>query len=190
MATRQTYTISNIAGGDARRFRATSSGPSDASIRYARRQGAMGFDCSDGDIHDWISAIIHEDYAITYEFCARCGRVSDSDEDSGRYQHGANCECVGGCDRCHAELHKAQEIDAVEDRAMTFRADGLDNPLSLNGPYGRITWDQVWRAADDADVVESYDMDSNAITWVGESEPETFSSPERALEAIAEMSRT
>lgn len=38
------YTITNIAGGDARRFRTDSEGyPSSASIRHARRQGRMGF---------------------------------------------------------------------------------------------------------------------------------------------------
>ena len=50
-----TYTVSNIAGGDRRRFRSDRYGrPSDASIRHARRQGAMGFACSDPDIHERI----------------------------------------------------------------------------------------------------------------------------------------
>jgi hypothetical protein len=47
-------TISNIAGGDARRFRATVEDGSivdvsAAAIRHASRQGWMGYTCSDPD---------------------------------------------------------------------------------------------------------------------------------------------
>ena len=55
------YTISNIAGGDLRTFRTDADGqPSDASIRHARRQGSMGFTCSDGDIADMIQQAIDD----------------------------------------------------------------------------------------------------------------------------------
>lgn len=50
---RQTITISNLAGGDSRRFW----GVSDAAIRHARRimeETGMDIVCSDGDAYDEI----------------------------------------------------------------------------------------------------------------------------------------
>lgn len=55
------YTISNAAGGDKRTFRVSSDGsPSDASIRHARRQGSMGYQCSDPDIAEQIDQAIED----------------------------------------------------------------------------------------------------------------------------------
>lgn len=56
----KTYTISNIAGGDLRRFRTVDGGPSDASIRHAKRQGSMGYTCSDADIREQIDEALDE----------------------------------------------------------------------------------------------------------------------------------
>lgn len=55
-----TITINNTAGGDLRRFRAETDASgrvidvSAAAIRHARRQGAMGYSCSDTDASDLI----------------------------------------------------------------------------------------------------------------------------------------
>lgn len=55
------YTISNIAGGDERTFRLDSDGrPSDASIRHARRQGSMGYRCSDPEVAEQIDQAIED----------------------------------------------------------------------------------------------------------------------------------
>ena len=72
--------------------------------------------------------------------------------------------------------------------SATYRSDGLDNPLSLNGPGGVLTWDVVERAADESPAVESYDDadDGMAIEWCDGSS-ETFCSPNSALAAIRAM---
>lgn len=67
MSTTTIITISNIAGGDRRRFRATLDAHgtvtdvSDAAIRHAQAQGAMGYTCDRTDAADIIDQAI-EDY--------------------------------------------------------------------------------------------------------------------------------
>ena len=58
-------TISNIAGGDERRFRASTTDGrvtdvSGAAVRHARRQGWMGYQCSDDDAHEIIARYIED----------------------------------------------------------------------------------------------------------------------------------
>lgn len=56
------FTLSNIAGGDARRFRTHKDGrPSDAAIRYARRLNRIvfaGYTCDEPKVHDKIEQAI------------------------------------------------------------------------------------------------------------------------------------
>ena len=44
----------------------------------------------------------------TRDHCPKCGAES-GDEGHSNYQHGANCECGGGCDACHDDLLDAPE---------------------------------------------------------------------------------
>jgi hypothetical protein len=65
---RRTITISNIAGGDERRFYAVVEdghlvSVSDAAIRHARRQGSMGYTCSDPDAATMIDRCVSDDDA-------------------------------------------------------------------------------------------------------------------------------
>lgn len=68
-----------------------------------------------------------------------------------------------------------------------MRSDGLDNPLSPNGPRS-IGWDNVEDACEESVAVVSYDRDGGAMTihWCDGSES-THTDPNIAMRDIREM---
>lgn len=70
---------------------------------------------------------------------------------------------------------------------MTFRSDGLDNPLSPNS--GGLTWQTVERAAEASEAVQAWQETQRGvyrIDWCDGTQ-DTFREPLEALNAIRAM---